>query len=311
MKHRIIWTACAVLSFGVAGCSSSQPNQESQPSTPPPAVEVPSVVPTQQGERQEGPEWKIAFHSKCKESELEHCLGHFGFSVSADGNYQVGPGPNGQLKQGSVSSDELQVLKQSLAGTFALLQDSAERQNSCVTHSPQKSEDQVELSRQGSSRVIYHSETEQTCALTLQSEDAQTLVQAVRGLAKKYYELPFPNICADAIAATEALYANVQTCAMDSDCAYVNAAFEPIPPASTQFVTTNSCSLLKPLAVGNIKSIVNQSAQLLAALNLTQEKCGTELIDSSCMGYEGFQSTAAPAVCDHGSCRVHPTLLGH
>ncbi len=59
--------------------------------------------------------WTLQLVSKCEDpKQLSTCAGAYGFRISQDGAYTVGPGPKGQLVQGFLAKDDLSALQAEL-----------------------------------------------------------------------------------------------------------------------------------------------------------------------------------------------------
>jgi hypothetical protein len=111
----------------------------------------------------------------------------------------------------------------------------------------------------------------------------------------------------DAAKAVETLYAGLQGCQQDSDCAYVDAqTYEVLPPSSADYVIADNCSLVHPLIVANRQAATDAQGKLLDALTNAQGVCGYEIVRNDCQ-ITGFNASA-PAVCRAGKCSVNPTL---
>jgi hypothetical protein len=120
-------------------------------------------------------------------------------------------------------------------------------------------------------------------------------------LAQAYYPLPFPNACADSVSALQSLYATVQSCTADSDCVFVAQDFQAVP-SGDQWVTTNACTQVQPLAIASNKALVTNKDALTKAYASALQACGLDAANvGSC---EGFMTSTAAPHCQQGVCRI-------
>ncbi|MCM2322761.1 MAG: hypothetical protein NDJ90_05830 [Oligoflexia bacterium] len=265
-------------------------------------------MPSQQPELRRQPAWTLTLNSACASYVDEYCVARHGFKATADGTFEIGPGPQGQVKTGKLEAEELaqlETLVRDLSGASALTGRDAE---SCVDFEEfvPDSQDRITFTRNGTELTLYRTEEARTCYQGLSRETNDQLHHAIRTLADKYYALPFPDTCAEAADAIHNRYAPVQGCATDNDCAYITESYEVIPSSANQYVITDNCSMIPPLVVGNAKLVETAKAELLESLLAAQNVCGQRIIRNDCLGIAGFESSLGAPVCQQGVCRVHP-----
>lgn len=259
---------------------------------------------------QTSPLWKLTLQSSCPDTAIDQCVAGYGFAVDSNGKFVAGPGPGGQISTGTVSSDELGSLGGALAATqnWNQLLDSA-LPESCISidngDGAPTSDDTLTLSHYAQSHIILHTKGTQACIGTANSELVTALHGAVKVLANKYYTLPFPDPCAEAAAAVEAVYNGVRGCQSAADCAYFDLNYDPIAPGSDEYVVTDSCSMVKPLVVANINAAVNAQAKIQEAMARASDTCGGRIVRADCTGYSGFQSGSLPPACVSNVCQAN------
>jgi hypothetical protein len=288
MSHKFSVSVAACAGFAVlmiAGCSSAK-----QPDAA--AVAAPSV--------NHGPAWTLTLKSNCTAyGEADQCVGKYGFSVTADGKYQVGKGPKEQVITGVVTGEELATLNAAvqLVGTQA---NRAEAHEEAVEN---ESDDTVTLARQDQKIVVAHNTGADFYFTTAKLESAQSVHKAIRDLAKSYYHLPFGNDCADAAAKVEALYPALQGCNADTDCVYVNndRNWSVVAPRSGEYIFTERCEVVSPLTVANKSTILNGAAQIIDAYNATFTACGAQFRRADCRPVQ--QAAVVAPVCVQNRCQ--------
>jgi hypothetical protein len=285
--HRSIFVG-ALISLGilVGGCSSS------------------SDHPGSAGGSASGPAWTLSFQSSCLDGQDDQCVGKYGFSVSADGKYLVGPGPKGQKIEGKLAEADFSELNAKLTAVMATATFDASRGEAHLSDVPYESNDSITLSRQGRSDKIAHNSGADFAYATASADDALSLHKAIRDLAKSYYRLPFGNDCGDAALAVEALYSTVQGCNTDADCVYVDAqrGYGVIPPHSEQGILTEDCKAVRPLLAANKLQILSAAQKLIDANAEAAQVCGAEFYRTGCF-YEQKVTSVAPA-CVANRCQA-------
>jgi hypothetical protein len=279
-----------VLTIGVvgSGCNSGQSaSNTSQPDT--------------------SPLWSLEYKASCAaNSDLTGCAGAYGFKINADGSYQVGPGPQGQTATGKLEAQDFSDL--TLAAGGAIDGTSVLSAESCNGYYGNVDDYTLTLTKHGHKAEVLHKTGDDLCSSKLGQEDAETLHNEILSLADKYYPIPFPDTCLDVAAEVQALYPSVAKCSKDADCGYLSADYTPIPTDSESQVWVDNCSVVKPLPAANLNSLQAGLAQLQTALEHAQQVCGQRIARAGCTTPTSFASTAAPAVCQQGVCRVNPSL---
>ena len=295
--------ASAVLSLSIlSACSSSSSKAPAQAGQPP----------QQPGTGEEvvsGPAWTLKLSSACNTNAGGgQCVAQHGFSVSADGKFQVGP--NGQIIQGQLSDAELTSLSTQAesATRVAVLESTAAEQTEAGFVN--QSNDTLTLTHSGKEKVLAHNTDGTFFYATATSKEALELHSEIRKLAARYYRLPFGTECSVAVAVAEALYAPLQQCQADLDCTYVrnNSNYSAIEPNLDTLIFSEECVAIKPMLVGNRTSMQDGAALLVAKYNDVKAKCEAtgEFIPSN-LGSggtceEAYMSTAVAPKCVQNRC---------
>ena len=279
----------------------------------PTSVNPPAVVPQPNPQEQNPPVWKVSFHASCAEEEGDQCLGKYGLFIYGDGRYEVGPGPAGQLKKGKLKEEELLKITNSIEQSQALealtLADGPEI---CKELADQNFNDSVKIGFKEIEKQLIHTQSAQLCSQGIAIENAILLHQTIHALGESYYPIPFANKCFDVIEELYSISQPLASCNADVDCAYVSGSFEIISPGVSQFVITDNCSVVKPMVVGNISSIINQEAKLQTAMDSVQETCpADQLLKNGCTGIIGFDSSVGSPVCQQNLCRINAAAISH
>lgn len=257
--------------------------------------------------------WKVKLQSACPRYIEEYCVGQYGFTVSADRRFEAGPGPKGQVQSGFLSEEE-HAKVENLVRFAAQAPRVAGAEPQCEDHDfgAEESEDKITLTLNGNDHALFASSLEENgryCFQTATAEPATQLRDAVVELARKYYSVPFPDHCAEAVASVSALFAPLQTCSADADCVYVSSELTAIPPTSNQLVITDNCTLVRPIVVANPAALVTQRDKVIDALVQAQNSCADRIFRESCEGIKGFDGSKGAPVCQQGYCRVNPDLV--
>lgn len=261
---------------------------------------------------QASPLWKLSLQSKCA-GDVTQCVAGYGFTITADGKYMVGPGPAGQTASGTLKPEELDYINERITALSAPASHPSGDEASATdaaTAAPQEvcealsdsQEESLVLTQQGKAKTLTQSHDNQVCFQTANNEAASELHQAVKDLAAVYYPTPFPNACTDQVNALQGLYASVQSCTADTDCVLVDQSFAAVPPSSDQWVTTNACSSVAPLAIASNKNLVAQHDALTKAYSSALAACG--LSADNVGNCDGFMTSTVVPRCQQGVCRV-------
>jgi hypothetical protein len=288
--------ALVILTAFFVGSTLVACNSKSRPAAP-----QPDPAPKKDEQGRMG--WTLTFQRKCAETvENTECLAVHGFSVSTNGDYQVGPGPQGELRKGTLAPEELQVISSALAST---LSSATARPETHETIEATETQDSVTLVRGANSpEVLVRTAGTDLYFQTQNADEAKSLLSAVQNLATKYYKLPFPDACNDGAASLLAMFATVQTCTIDTDCTYLDSAFDPIAPNNSEELVTDDCSIVTPLVVGNLESVRSKKALLSESLDNVRAACGDNMIRSDCTNISTFALTGAAPVCQQGVCKL-------
>jgi hypothetical protein len=297
----IVMGFAATAAMLAVGCSSSsEPKQ-----------------PDQQGQNQSSPAWTLQLKSTCLDTAADQCLGKYGFSVTAEGAYQVGPGPQGQVRKGVLKDAEFAAVKAwveaAQASTSAQAENREENYNRYYAH------DTVTLSRPGSlARTLLRNEGSDLRFTLASLDEARSLHAAIRDLAISYYRLPFGDGCGDAVDKFNAAALPLQSCQTDSDCVYINSyenGFSVIPPRSAQTVLVEGCVAIKPVTVANKLSILGGAQRLselyAEARNVCVQNGGwaQSYFDENSLGGRSCSyvsaMTSTPPTCQQNVCKAH------
>lgn len=290
-SSRVMMALAFAASIASSGCLFSSNN--SQPVSQP----APDTSPV----------WMLSYQVK-SDTAPEQSVAYYGFSVKADGSYQVGPGPQGQVQNGKIDADELQALLVAITPELNNPALSASSAEACDDLDQDQGEITITLTQHHKTAVLVHASGTQFCHRTTSSDQANNVQNAIDTLAQKYYATPFPDVCIEAADAVTALYPSVQGCSTDADCFYVDKDFNVIPPSSLQYVYTDNCSRVTPLIVANATALLAHQSALTSALSNAQDVCGYRMVREDCTGITGFNSTQAPPLCNRGVCEVNPAI---
>ena len=298
--------ALAILAVFCTAHILSSCNNSNSPSAAPPA-EQPAKKASPTEEAHATLNWSLKLESKCQDvAEEENCLANYGFTVLTDGHYLAGPGPHGESKSGTLTAEELSSVTSALTPVLSLTQFDAPQHES-LEEGASNSNDTLTLMRSTNTRdVLVKTEGTELNFQTPSSKDAKLLLATMRQLAATYYSLPFPEstACTNAASALQTLFASMQTCKEDKDCAFVDSTFETLDPASSEFLTTDNCTVIKPLVVANASMVKSNQSKLMEGQNQVAEVCGTSLKRPNCTSIAGFTLSGQPPVCKQGVCQA-------
>lgn len=277
------------VSILAVGCSKSHSNQ-----------------PGGNGQPQSAPAWTLTLKSSCNSAAQDQCLSRYGFSVGADGKYQVGPGPQGQLRKGVLSDAEFSGLKHQIEVVIGSNSPWGTENHSGGVEN--ESDDSLVLLRPGSTdRVIAHNVQGDFYYTTTSVDEAKSLHAAIRDLANSYYRLPFGDACGDAADKVLTAAEDITQCQSDSDCVYIDAyhGFEVVPPSSVEWLLTEDCTAIKPPVVANKFSVAGASQKLEDLVAAARSTCGQEFSQSA-FGRECYydqKATSTQPSCVQNHCR--------
>jgi hypothetical protein len=317
-----------LLSLAASGCHSDSSDEPIAP----PASNAPAVPQS----------WSLKLESHCPESVgTGNCVAEYGFTVQTDGHFLVGPGPKNELRQGTLTPDEHNQLNQTLTPLLVSAQGPQPERHQAIDAG--NSDDTLTLilgapqsappasasgnrgadtptsatraaATEGSASapgvagvlLVRTQGTNLYAATGASLEDAKAVHGLLKTLAQKYYALPFPEGCSDGAALLQNRYPTLQMCERDSDCSYFDAAFNPLSADSLEYVITDDCSLITPLAVGNLQRVTEVQAALIEALNEIRTACGERYQRAGCTQPTGFQPNHRAPSCQAGVCQLNP-----
>ncbi len=236
----------------------------------------------------------------------EKCVAAYGFTIQGDQHFQVGPGPQGQLLSGTLEPGEFKAIEDLVTALLPALARSEGSEN-CVPYTQGEANEQLLLSHQGRELTILHTAETTYCFQTPTLNEAESFQQTIRRLALKYYPLPFPDECLDTAQSLEALYPQLYACTSDHDCSFLDKNYVPIPLEQTQYITTDACTVMKPLVVANPILMAPIRGQLLETRRKALEICGARVIRLNCSETLGFYTNQARPVCLNNTCQVNPS----
>lgn len=297
MRRFMMANAIVCMSVLFVACSSS--SSGSKPAS-------------QAGQPASGPAWSLTLKSACVKAGEDQCVAKHGFTVSADGKFQVGPGPKGQVIQGSLADADFSALKARVETAISAAQLGASAAEKTEAGVPNEDNDILTLSRNGQENVLARNTASDFSYVTASFEEALGLHNAIRDLAKSYYRLPFGNDCADAAAAVEALYPAMQECQADIDCVYVNnvgTIAEIAPNSHGQSIFKDECTAVRPITVSNRAALQSGAQGILDAYNKAVEACGDGFYRSNLGARDNCQhewlSTAKAPSCVRNRCQAN------
>ncbi len=298
LKNTLAVFAALMLATGFAGCSKTE-------------TQARSPFPGLQSEAQGEPAWKLTLKSLCAEAEANKCIAAHGFTILADGRYQVGPAANGQTLNGVLNPEEFAKIHDAIDAIVAAPRTEVENNEVCqeTDASAGTNQDTIVLNIRGSEKNLFRKTSTQICFKGTLSNDAIAIHKAISELAQAHYPETFPNDCINSVQGTQAIYTQVGGgCTTDADCVYVDNVFGVIPNGDLQFVLTDNCTAVPPLVVANKAKLVDAQDRLVASKETARQTCGDQFYRGGCSLVSGFQANIAPPVCKFGSCRVSPAI---
>lgn len=305
MKRNLMLLAALTLSVGlVSSCSKKE-------ETPPPADQ-----PTSQdapaapgGVPNTATDWSVTFKADKQEGIAEgDIVGLHGLTLYHDGKVQAGPGPQGQVWIAYLTDAELKKISDPLSGIIgaqgiSLAGDATKRDTSIEaagTITFKRGAEEKTLLRLSDKQISFH----------LSSQDqAEAVASAVLALAKKHYSTPFPNACLDAAQKLENLYAEhgVTSCQTDTDCNFVDTAFDPIQRTVKESFWFDDCTWVRTLGAANGSKLPPEVAQALRdERTKIRNTCGQEIRRKGCTDADEiwYQTDEAEPVCIQNTCRI-------
>jgi hypothetical protein len=217
--------------------------------------------------------WSLLLINHCDGVPDGRCAGAYGFSVGNTGDFVVGPGPSGERLSGSLTSQELLSLTETLSRAGSSAKECGKGASVFLNRVP-------------------------FC------DNERSLHDALYRLATRYSPAEFPNPCIDAGMALDTLYESMRRCDQDSDCVYVGDDFLPLREDSGDEVVTDDCTYLRPMLVGNSFLAVTNQLELLMKRDIARKVCGSELARTSCGDPQTIDVRQGAPSCVDGVCRL-------
>jgi hypothetical protein len=286
MKHSLTIVVAGLVVFG-AGCNSQE------------GKITPNANPVT------GPEWTLTYSSAGEGADR---VAADGFVVTADGKYQYAPGKAYAQSGYLAEADHTLTLseREEYVGKFTQIQalvrkvEASGVARTCAAGESQDL-DKLVLQKRGQSVELFAATGTETCVGIQASDDAKALRDAVRSLAKDYDANAYSADCGQAAAELHALYAPLQGCQTDADCAFV----EPFQfvPFTEGYVEAERCDLTRDLVVANASKLDEATRdQLVSAKAKADQACNAYRADCGTWGFE--TPTQAKPACVANRCRI-------
>jgi hypothetical protein len=238
--------------------------------------------------------WALFFSSKCNSTTLALCRGGYGFKVSRNGSFSVGPGPQGEVHSGNITNAESLALR------------AAVNRLSSYSHGENESEtceNVIWKTTKGEKSILRRSNHNLCFSFDSEAKEAALAVHdELSKLVEKYYPNEFPNRCLDVASVLDQVYESYRACKTSRDCVYVDENYLPVRPESSESITTDDCTYLKPLVVANSYSIVTDQRRLILEREAAREVCGTSISRRTCEASTALNSARLPPVCIARRC---------
>ena len=294
MRNAFALVAALCIGSALTGCNSNS----SAPAGPSDGLVMPNPIEEAHGTIA----WTVALQAECPATNMEYCIAGYKFSVLSDGHYQAGPGPNNEMKTGSLTSEETSTIAAAVASGLSGLRLQAVAQTEIDDSGSNSTVTLVEGS-DSSVITLVQSEGSNLSYLTSSADSAKGLLSSLQALAEKYYTVPFPDTCVSGADAYSALVTSLQTCTQDSDCSYYDSSLQVILSATNQTLRTDDCTLIKPIVVGNTTAMAANLAKLQASSENVKNACGDRIFRNDCSGIQDILITGA-ATCNQGACQA-------
>ena len=315
MRSALIVISAFCIGSTFIGCSKNSSNQDLSSG---PEAGRPSATNTRGAAGGELANWTLKFAAKCPDSvNATNCVGYYGFSVDQLGHYQVGPGPNGELRTGKVKPEDMTALNSLLHNTIGESNDQGGslslqgNEEHVGLESAAASEDLITLSNSTTQGQKLLRTVGPDLYFTLKSaEEAKALYAGVRKITETYYApVPFPDACEDGINALQTLVTTVTACKQDSDCGYFDSKLELVAPDTQAFLEADNCARVLPISVANVEAIKTNKARIQESWGQLIQACGDRLMRTDCTQRTGFNLNRVAAVCQQGSCKTPSALV--
>lgn len=295
MKRNTQLLSAIALAAALAACSSEKPSSTQQSSEP---------TPTPQAQPADAPEYKVIFKSVCAANqEYADCRGAYGFTVFADGKFEVGPSQENKYYRGKLNVEEKNSLDTALAKVVAELSVESATTAQVAEIEDKQAHDTIVFERREGSKELIKVEGAKMQFITASAEEAQKIHALMTELTLRYYPIPFPNPCIDGAMEVEAAHANLRSCNVDADCALVNNVYEPITAGGMNVVFTDLGEWIPALPVANAQLVGEQTLALQALRQEARLACGEGLYRPNSQQVY-YQTSEVLPVCEVGVCKL-------
>ncbi len=263
--------------------------------------------------------WEAEIRTQCNSATEEDCPGAFGFTVHSNGEFRIGPGPQGQFVEGRIRASELESLREKVRPllrsehrTAHSLIDNGARVCLESTEGTMTRTIRVARSKDGRSGASAHGhglgclddETRHVNPGNPGASDSESLLQELSALLKQHHPAEFPSPCTNANWALRQLEESLRNCRKNEDCAYIDPNYTPIGPAPSSRLLADDCSYGKPLIAANAFEVLALQRTLLLEKGTVQIACETEFPRLGCDGEVLFDARRGPALCIAGKCQA-------
>src|SRR6185437_1508820 len=160
MKNSISITAIAAISLaaGLVACNSGN-----------------SAPQANRAQSAQGQAWAFTYKADCSQTaDPTQCLGAYGFTVNADGTYQIGPAPQGQLLKEKLDASDFSDLSKLVSGIVDGSA-AANAQETCSGYYTSESDYTLSFTKSGASSTVLHKTGTNLCSNRLDDADAEAL----------------------------------------------------------------------------------------------------------------------------------------
>ena len=203
--------------------------------------------------------WQIQWTSECGKPggvATQSCAGGYGFTLADSGEFEIGPGPNGQKIRGHITLEDQERIREEISsiskgrGKLPDCEPGELTDGEVPKHfSYFKKDEQYDL----------------RCIVSLKSLFLE--------LAKKYSPAAFPSPCTDAIWELMGLYDSISECDADSDCETLDANFRPTTMGDADPFSLTNCGFVPELKVANGFRAVSWQLELILKREIAKEVC--------------------------------------
>ncbi len=240
----------------------------------------------------DSPLWKLRYSTQCPTTTpVEKCKAAYGFSIYANGKFEIGPGPKKEWVSGRVGVAEFETVNDAV-----LLILSRQSEDRLPENCGEDTKDSAVLtSRTGGNAKL---------CLNSSNHENKALKTALKNLVAKYYPETFPNPCVDAMLNLEKVYDSYRECKKDSDCAYVNEKDLPVDLREAPAIVVDDCTYIQPLLVANKRSVETNPLGLLMEREITIATCAKDLKRAYCHDSVLLGPVSGAPACAQGVCKA-------